>query len=216
MSCRKSRPLNKKLIPSLTWCIISIFNWLYFCTGFRRFCKGVHFFKVAVYFLIVRRWLTQSVQDDQSPRCSKLNRRRMDFVWDLESSLKKINTPIMRNWMCKTGVTFMVFEKIHCQFLLIFLWVLVKLVATFILQEKYLRSISFTWSILFTTFRRVYVGIEVIYVFYSHNNTLMLFFYWVDIFAALFRSTKYQKRKCLSPFFFLKISWDWRNMFTYP
>ena len=57
MSSRKSRPLFKKLTPSLTSCTISIFYWLCFCTLFKRFCKGVHFFKMAVYFLIVLRWL---------------------------------------------------------------------------------------------------------------------------------------------------------------
>ena len=59
MSYRKSRPLKKKLRPSLTLCIISIFNQLYFCIGFKRFCKGCIFFKVAVYFLIVSRWLSR-------------------------------------------------------------------------------------------------------------------------------------------------------------
>ena len=59
MSCRKSRHLNKKLRPSLTWCIFSNLKWLYFCTGFKRFSKRVHFFKLAVYLLIVRRWLNQ-------------------------------------------------------------------------------------------------------------------------------------------------------------
>ena len=30
---------------------------MYFCTGFKRFCRGVQNIQVAVYLLIVRKWL---------------------------------------------------------------------------------------------------------------------------------------------------------------
>ena len=43
---RKSRPLMyEKLGPSLTRCNILVLEWLYFGTGFKRFCEGMHFFQ---------------------------------------------------------------------------------------------------------------------------------------------------------------------------
>ena len=48
-------------------CTILIFDCPNFCTGFKRFCRGVLIIEMAEYFLIVRKWLKIVIYFQSSP-----------------------------------------------------------------------------------------------------------------------------------------------------